>query len=558
LPFKGPPLSGTIPDMQENETLKDLATRTQEKPSFGNNLNHWTEAAMGSALDLWTAHLQFSLDGYGESDIIPAMQSNRVKEKESGAYYTPLEVAASLVKWAVRRPCDRMLDPSCGDGRFLALHRNSTGVEQDANALAKAVAAAPWATVREGDFFSWANDTSDRFDCAAGNPPFIRYQRWQGEVRHRALALCERLGASFSSLTSSWAPFLVAASSVLKPGGRMAFVVPAEIGHASYAVPLLEYLARNFETVQIIAIRRKVFVDLSEDCWFLYADGFSDDTDCFRITCQDEFSYSGTRPHDFETIPLEQWHAWRCRMRPFLLPGPIRALYRRLADGPYTLRLGDMARVGIGYVTGANDFFHLRPSQAADAHIPEQFLHPSIRNGRVLPEKAVTHATVRGWLNRNEPTLLLRIAQGQPLPPSVQRYLGTPEALEARQTYKCRTREPWYVVPDVQVPDAFLSCMSGNEVALVANHARCVCTNSVHAVTLKNGMSLEVLQHGWDSPLARLSCEIEGHPLGGGLLKLEPREAANLVIPNGRVPTRRESSLLNEGIDIMRRWRHYG
>ena len=28
-------------------------------------------------------------------------------------------------------------------------------------------------------------------------------------------------------------------------------------------------------------------------------------------------------------------------------------------------RLGSVARVGIGYATGANDFFHLRPSVAA-------------------------------------------------------------------------------------------------------------------------------------------------------------------------------------------------
>lgn len=487
------------------------------------------------------------------------MQGNLLKEKESGAYYTPVEVAASLVRWAVRRPCDRMLDPSCGDGRFLALHRNSAGIEQDPQATAKAVAAAPWAMVREGDFFTWANDTSDRFDCAAGNPPFIRYQRWQSEIRQQALALCERFGATFSSLTSSWAPFLVAAASLLKPGGRMAFVVPAEIGHAPYAIPLLEYLAKNFAMVHIIAIRQKMFASLSEDCWLLYADGFGDSTDHFRLTCQEDFSYSDTCPDNFDAISLEQWRAWRCRLRPFLLPAPIRALYRRLAaDGPGTLRLGDVARVGIGYVTGANDFFHLRPSQAADARIPEQFLHPSIRNGRALPAKAVTQATVRSWLNRDEPVLLLKIAPGQLLPRSIQKYLSTSDALGAKQAYKCRTREPWYVVPDVQVPDAFLSCMSGNGAALVANHARCVCTNSVHAVTLKNGMSVELLQHGWDSPLARLSCELEGHPLGGGLLKLEPREAANLVIPDPRGPMPGESNLLNEGIDIMRRWRHYG
>jgi len=480
-----------------------------------------------------------------------------LKEKECGAYYTPVEVAVALTKWAVRHSSDRLLDPSCGDGRFLSLHRNSTGVEQDGNAIEKAVAAAPSAVIHEAEFFTWAGRTPDRFDCVVGNPPFIRYQRWQGEVRERALIFCRRLGASFSSLTSSWAPFLAAAASMLKLGGRMAFVVPAEIGHATYSAPLLEYLARNFATLQIIAVRKKMFEGLSEDCWLLCADGYGARTNHFRVTLEESLSFTDEIPRSFERISLDEWRAWRSRLRPFLLPRHIRLLYRELADGPMTIRLGDVAKVGIGYVTGANDFFHLRPSEALNVRIPQDFLHPSVRSGRTLPQKAITHATVRAWLNHDEPILLLRITEKQTLPPSVQQYLNTPAAQEARQAYKCRTREPWYVVPDVHVPDAFLSYMSGDGVALVANHAKCVCTNSVHGVTLKNGASVESLQRGWNTPLARLSCEIEGHPLGGGLLKIEPREATNLVLPDSRAEIPHESELLNEGINVMRRWRHY-
>ena len=81
-------------------------------------------------------------------------------------------------------------------------------------------------------------------------------------------------GTKFTALSSSWAPFIVAASTVLKPGGRMAFVVPAEIGHAPYAQPVLKHLAANFDRVQVLAVRRKLFPDLSEDCWLLYCDGF--------------------------------------------------------------------------------------------------------------------------------------------------------------------------------------------------------------------------------------------------------------------------------------------
>jgi hypothetical protein len=73
-----------------------------------------------------------------------------------------------------------------------------------------AMARAPWALVHEGDFFAWASETVERFECSAGNPPFIRYQTFKGTTRARAIELCARLGADFSGLASFWAPFLVA------------------------------------------------------------------------------------------------------------------------------------------------------------------------------------------------------------------------------------------------------------------------------------------------------------------------------------------------------------
>src|SRR5207302_6077757 len=141
----------------------------------------------------------------------------------------PDVVVQSLLRWAVRNDSDRLLDPSCGDGRFIAGHRNAVGIEQDLEAAHIAMRRAPWAQIYENEFFSWASESNDRFDCAAGNPPFIRYQTFTGDIRQAALGLCRRLGADFSSLTSSWAPFLVATAGLLKRGGRMAFVVPAEI-----------------------------------------------------------------------------------------------------------------------------------------------------------------------------------------------------------------------------------------------------------------------------------------------------------------------------------------
>jgi hypothetical protein len=165
---------------------------------------------------------------------------------------------------------------------------------------------------------------------------------------------------------------------------------------------------------------------------------------------------------------------------------------------------------------------------------------------------------VEQWIADDEPLFLLHLTVGANKNQAVRKYLATPEAEVAKTAYKCRVRDPWYIVPHVRVPDGFLTYMSGERASLIQNGAGCVGTNSVHVVSMNAGYSFRTIQSGWDTPLARLSCEVEGHPLGGGMLKIEPREAQRIVVPVGT--QRRDPSLdtlFDRGVDTMRRWRHF-
>lgn len=484
--------------------------------------------------------------------------SPEYSQKRSGAYFTPSDVSEALVAWACHKSTDRMLDPSCGDGQFLALHQNSVGVEQNPLSARRAIDRAPGALVHEGDFFTWASETRERFECAAGNPPFIRYQSFKGEMRRRALGLCLDLGVHFTGLTSSWAPFIVATAGLLKRGGRMAFVIPAEIGHAPYAAPLLEYLVSSFSKVQLIAVRKKLFPTLSEDCWLLYAEGFGGKANAIEMTVVDEFIPKKIPPKAVIKIDLDEWRTtWNRRLRPYLLPASTRSLYAAALADPGTRRLADFAAVGIGYVSGHNDFFHLRPSDAKRLRIPTAFLQPSLRNGRAMPSKQITKATVEKWKKSDAPVLLLRLMADQELPSAVRNYLDSSIGREAREGYKCRNRAPWYAVPDVQIPDFMMSYMSGRKVNLVRNAAGVSCTNSVHSIRIRDLALAKKLLPGWSSAFVRLSCEIEGHALGGGVLKLEPREAGRIVFPSAEYLRSVSHDELDEAIGSLQRWRHY-
>jgi hypothetical protein len=69
---------------------------------------------------------------------------------------------------------------------------------------------------------------------------------------------------------------------------------------------------------------------------------------------------------------------------------------------------------------------------------------------------------------------------------------------------------------------------------LVANDARVVAPNTLHILRLHPdcGVTSDGVAALWRTSLARLSVEIEGHALGGGMLKLEPGEAGRVVLPS--------------------------
>jgi hypothetical protein len=154
--------------------------------------------------------------------------------------------------------------------------------------------------------------------------------------------------------------------------------------------------------------------------------------------------------------------------------------------------------------------------------------------------------------------LLLRLKKGDDLPAAVRDYLESAAGRAAREGYKCRNRAPWYAVPDVQVPDFVLTYMSGRAPQLVQNQAGVTCTNTIHSLTIKDAELARKLLPSWGSPEVELSCELEGHPLGGGMLKLEVREAARILFPSPEQALDRQAKMdIRAGVAELRRWRHH-
>jgi adenine-specific DNA-methyltransferase len=475
--------------------------------------------------------------------------------KNAGAFYTDVQIAEFLVWWAVRSPLDTVLDPSFGGGVFLraacqrlenlggSVHGQVFGAELDSRVHQEISLKLheefriPASSLLEADFFSVDRITPAGVDVVVGNPPFIRYQRFTGAARERALACAASAGVTVSGLASSWLPFLVHSVAQLKLGGRLAMVLPFELTQAAYARAGLDFLARSFGTVSLLTFRKKLFTDLSEDTLLLLAQDKGRPSRSWRWR---DLAHSGElaemiRRDDREVSPCRVLDAERLatgegRLIDHLLTRKARELYRKLGASIRSVRLGELADVGIGYVTGANEFFHLSPNAARYWKIPSQFLRPAVRRGRSLRGLFFTNQDWELGTHTGEAGYLLHIQPKDDLPASVQRYLAT--AQDIRTAYKVRSRKPWYAVPHVYHPDGFLSYMSGTTPRLVANDAGVVAPNSLHILRLRPTMTLNhhAIPALWQTSLTRLSVELEGHALGGGMLKLEPKEAGNVLV----------------------------
>jgi adenine-specific DNA-methyltransferase len=95
-------------------------------------------------------------------------------------------------------------------------------------------------------------------------------------------------------------------------------------------------------------------------------------------------------------------------------------------------------------------------------------------------------------------------------------------------------RSPWYVVPlPKRMPDAFLPYMHHLGPRLIVNTKGARNSNLLHGVALRPGApSAAALAVAMASSLTLLSAEVEGRAYGGGVLKLETKEAERVLLPS--------------------------
>lgn len=498
--------------------------------------------------------------------------------KLRGGYYTPARVAQWVARWAVRAGTDRVLEPSCGDGAFLEaaaveLSRHGTlwaeelpqliGIElvpdeaEKARRRAEAVLAAERVGVSEGDFFDWLKTAEPAsFDAVVGNPPFIRYQNFPEPSRSQAMAYMESRGLRPNRLTNIWVPFVVAAVAMLREGGRLGMVIPAELLQVTYAAQLRQHLADSFRRVTIYACNEMFFESAEQEVVLLLAEDRLAGTDPTN-KCDVSLVEAGTvaellassprRPKRGERPKVVQ-HDTEKWLKYFLDAAEIDFM-RSLREHAEIATLAVHGSIDVGVVTGNNDFFVLTQEQV-NAHRLTDFVVPMVGRSNQLAGAVIRGAEFRELAAAGKPVYLLHLAQRilSEFTAGLRRLIAAGEERGVHLGYKCSIRDPWYRVPAVWEPDCFFFRQIYDFPRIVVNKAGATSTDTIHRFrcsTPAAKVAANLYTH-----LTAASAEIEGRSYGGGVLELEPTEAERLLAPrvlNGAMPIEEADKLVRGG-----------
>lgn len=477
---------------------------------------------------------------------------NETAQKLRGGYYTPPHLAVFLAKWVKEINPTRILEPSCGDGIFFdALAKvkgfqkaDIVGFELEPDEAAKAQTRAKAvglkaAKVHTEDFLQWAincmgDDGSAKFDAIVGNPPFVRYQYLPEPFQVCAEQIFRELNLPFTKHTNAWVSFILASMSLLRPGGRLAMVVPAEIIHVTHAQSLRTYLGRECRRLVIIDPEEIWFSDTLQGAVILLAEK--------KHSKSDKAEGLGMYPvKGREFLQLDPATVFKApqsingktvegKWTRALLDLETRSLFDELAKHDAVHRFEDIAQVDVGIVTGANKFF-LVTDEVVKKYKLAKWAHPMFGRSEHCPGIIYDEHQHATNAEKGNPTNFLLFREDvAKLSAAAKAYIKLGEDQNLHTRYKCSVRTPWYTVPSIYTTEIGMLKRSHNSPRLILNRIGAYTTDTAYRIRTRNVVG-EKLVGCFINPLTALSAEVEGRHYGGGVLELIPSEIERLLVP---------------------------
>ncbi len=477
-------------------------------------------------------------------------QRTQMERNRMGQFATPFLLAReitieSLGYLGPNEPLD-FLDPAFGTGAFYSALLNefpdrvasSIGFEIDNHYGAPSVEL--WkGTNLQLHIADFTNVQTDKgmVNLLICNPPYVRHHHLSAAVKAKLQRDCKSIGITLSGLAGLYCYFMVLAHRWLRPNAVSAWLVPSEFMGVNYGEAIKDYLLRNVTLLRIHRFdpQEVQFDDAlvsSAVVWFRNRKPTKE--------TQVNLSFGGTlaRPRRSAMFSIDE--LWR-------EPKWTRLLHREVRGATEdSVRLGDLFSIKRGLATGDNKFFILTEQQVADLGISRKFLKPILPSPRYLKRDEI-EADEHGDPIVSPKLFLIDCPlderELENADPALADYLKS-GARTTANGYLCRSRTIWYS-QEHRPPSPILCTYMGREgtegkpaFRFILNHSQATAANvylllypkpAVRHLLEGADTRQQVFQILRSIPMQHMTGE--GRVYGGGLHKLEPRELANVPLP---------------------------
>lgn len=476
------------------------------------------------------------------SGSLPRSGAARRALQSKGQFWTPAWVAKAMAAYVLEHCPAVVFDPAVGAGAFFTACRglgytgDFAGCESDASALTQALSAGlDSRDLRQVELRDFFDAPEGKYPAIVSNPPYLRHHRIPPALKLRLQSHARvRYGLEIDGRAGLHVHFLLRCLERLAPGGRLAFLLPADTCEGVFADRLWTWVTQNFNLQAIVT----------------FASGAAPfpgvDTNAFIVAVENtppkaRFTWAQMRVSDEETLRqlLQQEAVARSDVDVFkrdlseaLETGLTRPPRHRAVND---LQLGDVAHVMRGIATGANDFFFLTRRQISEQGLEPSWFKRAIGRTRDCADATLDPEHLERLDDAGRSTWLLDLPDVpiERLPTAAQNYLYKGEQLAIPKRALIRTRKYWYRMEQRKAPPVLFAYLGRRSCRFILNRAGALPLTGFLCVypRTESGLNPESLWQMLNEPETLAGLALVGKTYGSGAIKVEPRALERLPLP---------------------------
>ncbi len=473
---------------------------------------------------------------------LPSSGDEREALRVKGQFWTPPWLAKVMAGWVTQDRPEVLFDPAVGPGTFFAAARETgfagelDGFELHSNAFADGwkfgLKPDDFCHVQIADFIG--TSLPEKFPAIVSNPPYIRHHRLTQvqKLELKQLAL-NHLGFSLDGRVGLHVFFLLKCLAHLAPGGRLAFLLPADVCEGISSSIFWNRICQQYRLVAAMTFADEAApfptVDTNAMVFLFTKEKPLEDFLWLRVCERDGEAISAALDGRKPSSAVSLHHRKLAEALKTGLSRPPRA------HNNFGTPLSYFARVVRGIATGDNDFFFLTRKQLRSHDLPEKYFRRAIGRTRDCPGDCLTKTDMDRLEAAGRATWLLNLtgeADEKP-PQQLQAYLRSGERAGLPEKSLIKTRRPWYKMEKRTPPPILFAYLGRRDCRFILNEASVVPLTGFLCIypwdTTEAGV--KKLWRAFNHPDTLANLSLVSKSYGGGALKTEPRQLDQLEIP---------------------------